>query len=123
MIRRKGGVGLLVVAYILLITAALTLTLAASLPVYLFAAALFTPIVMVIEPIQFGVLGRVDSTGRLAALGPAAISVGSAIGPLVASASVGLFGLVSIGVLASSFIIVSILLLYPLAHQAYRVKN
>jgi len=123
LIRKWGGVTPLVVAYFFVASVALALSLTTSLPFYLIAAALFTPAAVFIEPFQFGILGAFDRSGRLAALGPAAISVGSGVGPVIAGSFIGVYGLKSIGFLACFFFLASIFVLFPLAVKAYKKKD
>ncbi len=123
LIRRWGGVVPLVGAYVFVAAVALALSLTTSLHFYLIVAALFTPSAVFIEPLQFGILGAIDRSGRLAALGPAAISVGSGAGPVIAGYFVGSYGLESIGLLAFFFFLASIFVLFPLAVQTYKKKR
>jgi predicted MFS family arabinose efflux permease len=111
---RRKSLAPLIFGYSSMVIVALTLSMVQPVAIYLLAAALFTPLIMFIQPLQFGVLGRLDDTGRLAAIGSAAISIGSGLGPLLASLSVKLFGLVSVGIFASLMIIMSLVFLYPL---------
>jgi len=120
LIRKFGGVTALTGAYIFFACVALALSLTTSLSFYLIAAALFTPTALFIESLQFGILGSIDNTGKLAALGPAAISIGSGFGPIIAGSVVGIYGLKSIGVLACLFFLISIFALFPLAVQTYK---
>lgn len=112
---------LLLVAYAGIATLALMLSYAPSSQVYLVAMALFTPVIMFIEPLQFGVLGRLDGSGRLAALGPAAISIGCGAGPIVTSIMVSRFSLLAVGIFACALFVMSFLLLFP-ASQSSRVR-
>jgi predicted MFS family arabinose efflux permease len=70
LIRKWGRLVPLVFAYLLVASVAFALSFTTSLCHYLIAAALFTPVIMLIEPLQFGILGVLDQSGRLAALGP-----------------------------------------------------
>jgi predicted MFS family arabinose efflux permease len=108
----------LLVGYTSIVIVALTLSLVQPVSIYLLAAAIFIPLVMFLEPIQFGILGRLDETGRLAGLGPAAISIGAGVGPFLTSLSVKFFGLVSVGICASLMICVSLVFIYPLLIKA-----
>ncbi|MEG3765154.1 MFS transporter [Alteromonas sp. 14N.309.X.WAT.G.H12] len=110
--------GLLLVAYTGIAILALVLSYAPTSHVYLMAMALFTPVIMFIEPLQFGVLGRLDSSGRLAALGPAAISIGCGAGPLLTSIMVKVFSLLGVGVFACTLFILSFILLFPISQIA-----
>lgn len=116
--RCKDNLVLLLPAYTLIAGLAIILSLAQTTIVYLIAVALFTPFIMFIEPLQFGVLGQLDDTGRLAALGPAAISIGSGLGPLIFSVLVNNFGLLSVGITAGSLLSISLLFLYPVCSTA-----
>lgn len=123
MVRRWGGVTSLVVAYLLVIVSALALSATATLPYFLIAAAFFTPAALFVEPLLFGLLGVIDRTGRMAALGPAALSIGSGIGPAIAGVVVKFWGLSSIGVLAGSLLSLSFVCLLPLALNYYRIRS
>ena len=116
--RCKDNLVLLLPAYTLIAGLAIILSLAQTTIVYLIAVALFTPFIMFIEPLQFGVLGQLDDTGRLAALGPAAISIGSGLGPLILGVLVNNFGLLSVGITAGSLLSISLLFLYPVCSTA-----
>lgn len=119
LVRRWGALILIVGAYIFISTVAILLSITETLPFFLLAASLFTPAALFIEPLQFGVLGAIDPGGRLAALGPAAISVGSGIGPVLAGAVVGYWGLRAVGVLASVLLALSVVTLLPAVKKAY----
>lgn len=116
--RCKDNLVLLLPAYALIAGLAIMLSLAQTTVVYLVAVALFTPLIMFIEPLQFGVLGQLDDTGRLAALGPGAISIGSGLGPLTISTVVNAFGLLSVGITAGCLLVLSLLFLYPVCTKA-----
>lgn len=120
LIRKWGGVLPLVGAYFFVALVSLALSLTTSLPLYLIAAALFTPSAVFIEPLQFGILGLSDRSGKLAALGPAAISVGSGVGPILAVGFVSVYGLKNIGFLACLLFLTSIFVLFPLAVKVYK---
>jgi predicted MFS family arabinose efflux permease len=116
--RYKDNLVLLLPSYTLIAGLAIILSLAQTTAVYLVAVALFTPLIMFIEPLQFGVLGQLDDTGRLAALGPAAISIGSGLGPLMLGSVVNTFGLLSVGITAGCLLMISLLFLYPVCTKA-----
>jgi len=122
LIRKFGGMKPLIGAYIFVALVAFVLSLTSSLSLYLIAAALFTPSALFIESLQFGILGSIDNSGKLSALGPAAISIGSGVGPILAGSFVAVYGLKSIGVLACIFFLVSIFVLFSLAVKTYK-KN
>jgi predicted MFS family arabinose efflux permease len=119
-IRKFGGVKALTGAYVFVSFIAISLSLTTSLSLYLIAAALFTPTALFIESLQFGILGSIDNSGKLAALGPAAISLGSGIGPILAGSIVGIYGLKSIGAIACVFFLLSIFVLFPLSVKTYK---
>lgn len=121
-IKKFGGVKALLGSYLFVAMIALSLSLDLSLSYYLMVAAIFTPAALFIESLQFGILGNLDNTGKLAALGPAAISLGSGVGPFIAGGLVGVFGLQSIGFLACACFVISIFVLFPLAINTYK-KN
>lgn len=119
LIQKWGGILSLFTAYSFVICVALALSLTTSLSFYLIAAAMFTPTAVFIEPMQFGILGSSDRSGRLAALGPAAISIGSGISPLITGSLVDFYGLKSIGVIAAFLFLSSFVALFPLAKKTY----
>jgi predicted MFS family arabinose efflux permease len=123
LVRRWGGVMSLVAAYLFVTVCAVTLSVTETLAYFLIAAALFTPAAVFVEPLLFGVLGAIDRSGRLAALGPAALSIGSGVGPVVAGVVVKFWGLTSIGILAGSLLLLSVGALFPLAINAYRIRS
>ncbi len=114
LINRAGVVIPLIVGYLILFFIVVALSLLELPAMFLIVAALFTPTALFIQPLQFGVLGAIDPGGRLAALGPAAISVGSATGPVLVGVAVGFWGLGSVGIVAAGMLILSIVSLYPL---------
>ncbi|WP_232283278.1 MFS transporter [Paraglaciecola sp. T6c] len=116
--RCKDNLVLLLPAYTLIVGLTIILSLMQTTFIYLVAVALFTPLIMFIEPLQFGVLGQLDDTGRLAALGPGAISIGSGLGPLILSSVVNAFGLISVGITAGCLLMISFLFLYPVCIKA-----
>lgn len=123
LVRRWGGVVVLVAAYLFLAAIAITLFVTETLPYFLLAAALFTPAALFVEPLQFGVLGAIDPSGHLAALGPAAISIGSGAGPAIAGVVVMFWGPRSIGILSAVLLFLSIVLIFPLALNSYRTRS
>jgi predicted MFS family arabinose efflux permease len=118
-IRKFNGVKSLTGAYVFVSFVALALSLTTSLSFYLIAAALFIPTALFIESLQFGILGTIDNSGKLAALGPAAISLGSGVGPIFSGSIIGIYGLKSIGIIACIIFLVSSFVLFPLAVKTY----
>jgi predicted MFS family arabinose efflux permease len=118
-IRKFNGIKSLTCAYIFVSLVALALSLTTSLSFYLIAAALFVPTALFIESLQFGILGTIDNSGKLAALGPAAISLGAGVGPILSGSVIGIYGLKSIGIIACILFLVSIFVLFPLAVKTY----
>ncbi|MBU2979995.1 MFS transporter [Alteromonas sp. C1M14] len=116
--RARTSFWLLSAAYGTIALLALALSFAPTAAIFLVAMALFTPVIMFIEPLQFGVLGRLDDSGRLAALGPAAISVGCGAGPLLTSMVVNNFSLVGVGLFAGLLFLLSFILLYPISRAS-----
>jgi predicted MFS family arabinose efflux permease len=120
LVRRWGGLLVLLGAYVFISMVAVALSITESFPLFLLAASLFTPAALFIEPLQFGVLGSIDPGGRLAAFGPAAISFGSGVGPVLAGAMVAYGGLRAVGVLGSVLLALSLAIFLPAAQKAYR---
>jgi predicted MFS family arabinose efflux permease len=118
-IRKFNGIKSLIGAYIFVSLVALALSLTTSLSFYLIAAALFVPTALFIESLQFGILGTIDNSGKLAALGPAAISIGAGVGPVLSGSIIGIYGLKSIGIIACILFLFSIFILFPLAVKTY----
>ena len=67
---------------------------------YAEASALFVAVIVFTHPFVFGMLARLDPSGRALAATPAMIMVGAAIGPVFGGALVKAFGYGSIGVAA-----------------------
>ena len=76
----------------------LLLTLPDSLATYAVAAALWIGVMLFTHTFVFGLLARLDSSGRAVASTPAMLMIGSAIGPLAGGALVQLFGYQSLAV-------------------------
>jgi predicted MFS family arabinose efflux permease len=123
LVRQLGGVMTLVAAYFFVTACAIALSLTQTLPYFLVAAALFTPAALLVEPLQFGVLGAIDRSGHLAALGPAAISIGSGTGPILAGVAVMFWGPGSVGVFAAVLFLLSVIMIFPRALNSYRIRS
>jgi predicted MFS family arabinose efflux permease len=79
---------------------ALGITLSLSFAHFAGAASVFVAVMLFTHTFAFGVLARLDVTGRVVAATPAMVMIGSAIGPVLAGTLVKLSGYPAIGVAA-----------------------
>lgn len=86
---------------VLCVIALLFATTSSPLP-YLAGAALLAPTNQFLIPYWFGVLALADSSGRLAAAGPAFLTSGVSVGPLLGGLTVDAFGMPGLGWLAAA---------------------
>jgi predicted MFS family arabinose efflux permease len=73
---------------------------AGAYPLYAAAAALFAPVLIFSHTFAFGLLARLDPSGRALAATPAMCMAGSAVGPLLGGTLVNWFGYASLGAAA-----------------------
>ncbi|MFP3566649.1 MFS transporter [Paraburkholderia sp. SIMBA_030] len=76
---------------------ALTITLGSGFSPYAIATALFPAVMIFCHTYAFGLLSRMDASGRAAAATPAMVMAGAAAGPLLGGALVEHFGYGSLG--------------------------
>ncbi|WP_414696144.1 MFS transporter [Paraburkholderia sp.] len=76
---------------------ALTITLASGFTPYAVATAVFPAVMIFCHTYAFGLLSRLDASGRAAAATPAMVMAGAATGPLLGGALVKHFGYGSLG--------------------------
>lgn len=76
---------------------ALTMTLSVSFAPYAVAAALYIFIVIFTHTFLFGLLAKLDTSGRIVAATPAMMMIGSCIGPALGGGVVQAFGYPGLG--------------------------
>jgi predicted MFS family arabinose efflux permease len=76
---------------------ALTMTLSTSFAPYAVAAAMYVFIVIFTHTFLFGLLARLDTSGRIVAATPAMMMIGSCIGPALGGGVVQVFGYPGLG--------------------------
>lgn len=81
-------------------TIALIITLVAVFPAYAGAGVLYVPIMIFTHTFAFGLLSRLDPSGRALAATPAMLMVGAAVGPLLGGTLVKFSGYPAIGLAA-----------------------
>jgi MFS family permease len=72
-------------------------TMGASIPAYVGAAALFVSCLVMTHTFVFGIIAKLDRSGRAVAATPAMMMVGSAMGPIMAGTLVKFVGLDGLG--------------------------
>jgi predicted MFS family arabinose efflux permease len=82
---------------------ALVITVSDALVPFAVAASVFVAVMLFTHTFAFGVLARMDVTGRVAAATPAMVMVGSAIGPVLGGTLAKLSGYGVIGAAAAVF--------------------
>lgn len=82
---------------VLQVTIALVLSLSTQFAPYAMAAALLTSVTIFTHTFVFGLLSRLDSTGRAAAATPAMTMTGGAIGPILGGTIVKAWGYPALG--------------------------
>jgi predicted MFS family arabinose efflux permease len=81
---------------------AATIMLSTNFGAYAVAAAFFAAVMIFTHTFAFGLLARMDSTGRALAGTPAMLMVGSAIGPLLGGTLVKMFGYEALAIAAAA---------------------
>lgn len=79
---------------------ALVVTFVAAFPAYALAGAVFVSVMIFTHTFAFGLLSRLDGSGRALAATPAMLMVGAAIGPLLGGTLVKFSGYPAIGMAA-----------------------
>jgi predicted MFS family arabinose efflux permease len=87
---------------------ALLITLSASFVPYAAGALFFAAVMMFTHTFAFGLLSRIEGTGRALAATPAMLMIGSAIGPILGGTLVKSFGYPAIGVAACILAVVGV---------------
>jgi predicted MFS family arabinose efflux permease len=86
---------------------ALSITNATAFPLYAVPAGLYVTLVIFTHTFLFGLLSKVDSSGRAVAATPAMMMTGSAIGPVLGGAIVAGIGFEGLGYAVSVFAVVA----------------
>lgn len=81
-------------------TLALIITQSSTLAPYAAAGAVFVAVMIFTHTFAFGVLARMDATGRAVAATPAMLMTGAAVGPILGGTLVKFFGYGSLGLAA-----------------------
>lgn len=89
---------------------ALLITLSVSFVPYAAGALLFAAVMIFTHTFAFGLLSRLEGTGRALAATPAMLMVGSAIGPILGGTLVKSFGYPAIGIAACTFALLAVTL-------------
>lgn len=89
-------------------TLALVLTFATVLTVWAPVAAIFVAVQIFTHTFAFGLLARMDRTGRAVAATPAMLMTGSALGPIVGGILMETFGIGALGVTAVIVAVLSV---------------
>lgn len=84
-----------------------TLMTAGSFMVYAVSASVFAAVIIFTHTFVFGVLARLDVSGRALAATPAMVMVGAGIGPIMGGVLVKEFGYVGIGIAAISVAVIA----------------
>lgn len=86
----------------------LLIMMSVSFVPYAAGALLFTAVMIFTHTFAFGLLSRLEGTGRALAATPAMLMVGSAIGPILAGTLVKFFGYPAIGIAACVFALAAV---------------
>jgi predicted MFS family arabinose efflux permease len=97
---------------------ALTLTQSGTFAPYAAATAVFAAVMIFTHTFAFGILARLDRTGRAVAATPAMLMTGAAIGPILGGTLVKQFGYGSLGAAAVAMAAVAIICFSRLAPGA-----
>ncbi len=99
--RRLNARGVLMTGPVLQALLAATIMLSTSFAPYAAAASVFAAVMIFTHTFAFGVLARLEPSGRALAATPAMLMAGSAVGPLLGGTLVKTFGYGSVGVAAA----------------------
>ena len=88
---------------------ALVVTMATVLPLWAPAAAVFVAVQIFTHTFAFGLLARIDPSGRAVAATPAMLMIGSALGPFIGGALSQNFGFAALGLAAVAMALLSTL--------------
>lgn len=81
---------------------------ATSFPPYAAAASVFAAVMIFVHTFAFGLLAKLDPSGRALAATPAMLMAGSAVGPILGGTLVKAFGYGSIGIAAGTIALVAV---------------
>lgn len=98
--RRLSAPTVLLVGPFMQAIIALLITQSSTFIPYATGAVVFTAVIIFTQPFAFGLLARLDPSGRAAASTPAMLMLGSAIGPILGGTLVKLQGYGSLGIAA-----------------------
>jgi predicted MFS family arabinose efflux permease len=98
---------------------ALVIALSQALAPFAFAASVFVAVMLFTHTFAFGVLARVDITGRVVAATPAMVMVGSAIGPVLGGTLAKLSGYEAIGFAAIVFDVTALVCFWCLTRKSH----
>jgi predicted MFS family arabinose efflux permease len=87
---------------------ALLIMMSVSFVPYVAGALLFTAVMIFTHTFAFGLLSRLEGTGRALAATPAMLMVGSAIGPILGGTLAKFYGYPAIGIAACLFALVAV---------------
>lgn len=87
---------------------ALIITFVAVYPAYAGAGAVYVAVLIFTHTFAFGLISRLDRSGRALAATPAMLMVGSAVGPILGGTLVKFFGYQAIGIAACVFAVIAI---------------
>ncbi|MBZ0163122.1 MAG: MFS transporter [Notoacmeibacter sp.] len=87
---------------------ALVITLSLTFIPYAAAGAVFVSVMIFTHTFAFGLLSRLDASGRAVAATPAMLMVGSAIGPILGGTLVKFYGYPAIGLAACLFALIAV---------------
>lgn len=96
---------------------ALTISCSATFALYAAAASVYASVLIFTHTFLFGLIARIDPSGRAAALTPAMVMVGSAIGPGLAGLISQRFGFAGLGGIAVIFAVIGIACFLRLRRQ------
>ncbi|RDK02471.1 MFS transporter [Paraburkholderia lacunae] len=100
---------------------AVTLTQSSAFAPYAVCASVFAAVMIFSHTFAFGILARLDRTGRAVAATPAMLMTGAAIGPILGGTLVKHFGYGSLGAAAVAIAAIAIFCFSRLPHRARNV--
>ena len=104
-------------------TLAVIMTWSSTFVPYALSASVFVAVMIFSHTFAFGLLARLDSTGRAVAATPAMLMIGSAIGPILGGSLVKAFGYGAIGTAALTMDLVAAALFAGMLLQRRNVKS
>ena len=101
--RRLSARGVLLCAPVIQAVLAVAVMNAVAFPIYAGSTAVFVAVIIFSHTFAFGLLARLEPTGRALAATPAMLMIGAAIGPVLGGTLVKFYGYGAIGVAAVVF--------------------